>query len=133
LRLIDTNVIVYAVGQAHPLKESSSRILSSIARGTLEANLDVETLQEILHLYSSRGERRKGFAAIDNLLLLFPNPIPVRREEVEKAKDLMAQHPFLGARDAIHAAVVLTQDLEGIITADRVFGRIKGVKRFAIK
>ena len=133
MRLIDTNIIVYAVGSVHPLKEASERILSDIAAGTLAANLDVETLQEVLHLYSSRGERRKGFRTIEHLLILFPNSFPIAREEIERARDLMMKHSFLGARDAIHAAVVQTHDLEGIITADKVFDRIKGLKRFDVK
>ena len=74
MRLIDTNIIVYAVGSVHPLKEASERILSDIAAGTLAANLDVEALQEVLHLYSSRGERKKGFRTIEHLLMLFPKP-----------------------------------------------------------
>ena len=133
MRLIDTNVIVYAVGSVHPLKQASDRILSDIAAGTLTANLDVETLQEVLHLYSSRGERRKGFRTIEHLLMLFPNPFPIGREEIERARDLMMEHSFLGARDGIHAAVVQTHDLEGIVTADKVFDRIKGLKRFDLK
>jgi predicted nucleic acid-binding protein len=132
VRLIDTNVIVYAVGRAHSLKQAAGRILSDIAAGSLAANLDVETLQEILHLYSSRGEREKGFRTVEHLLLLFPNPISIGREEVEDARDLMRQHPFLGARDAIHAAVVRVHELDGMVTADKIFDRIKGVKRFAI-
>ncbi len=133
MRLIDTNVIVYTVGSVHPLKEASERILSDIAAGTLAANLDVEALQEVLHLYSSRGERKKGFRTIEHLLMLFPNPFPIGREEIERARDLMMAHSFLGSRDAIHAAVVQTHDLEGIITADKVFDRIKGLKRFDLK
>ena len=133
MRLIDTNVIVYAVGSVHPLKQASDRILSDIAAGTLTANLDVETLQEVLHLYSSRGERRKGFRTIEHLLMLFPNPFPIGREEIERARDLMMKHPFLGARDGIHAAVVQTHDLEGIVTADKVFDRIKRLRRFDLK
>ena len=133
MRLVDTNVIVYAVGSAHPLKQAAGRILSDIAAGALAANLDVETLQEVLYLYSSRGERRKGFKTVEHLLLLFPNPLPVAREEIEMARDLMMEHSFLGARDAIHAAVVRIHQMDGIITADRVFDRIKEVKRFDIK
>lgn len=133
MRLIDTNVVVYAGGKDHPLKDSARRILSDIAGGALQANLDAETLQEILHLYSSRGERRKGFETLRDILVLFPNPIPVGREEVEKACDFMRQYFFLGARDAIHAAVVMLHGLEGIITADKAFDRVKSVKRFAIK
>jgi uncharacterized protein len=133
LRLIDTNVFVYAVGAVHPLKQPSERILSEIVAGTLAANIDVEALQEILHVYSSRSERRKGFRTIEYLLTLFPNPFPIGRDEIEAARDLMMEHTFLGARDAIHAAVVQTNDLDGIITGDKVFDRIKGIERFAIK
>jgi len=133
LRLIDTNVFVYAIGAAHPLKHPSERVLSDVVAGTLAANLDVETLQEILHVYSSRGERRKGFRAIEHLLTLFPNPFPIERDEIEAAKELMMQHAFLGARDAIHAAVVQTKSLDGIITGDKVFDRLKNIERFDIK
>jgi hypothetical protein len=44
----------------------------------------------------------------------------------------MMEHTFLGARDAIHAAVVQTNDLDGIITGEKVFDRIKGIERFGI-
>ena len=133
MRLIDTNVIVYTVGSVHPLKEAAERVISDIAAGTLAANLDAEALQEVLHVYSSRGERKKGFRTIEHLLMLFPNPFPIGREEIERARDLMMEHAFLVCRDAIHAAVVQTNDLEGIITADKVFDRIKGLKRFDLK
>ena len=35
--------------------------------------------------------------------------------------------------DAVHAAVVQTNELEGIMTADKIFDRIKSLKRFDIK
>jgi len=133
LRLIDTNVVIYAAGKAHPLQNEARRVLDRIAEGALHANVDAELLQEILHVYDAREERAKGFDAIDDLLVLFPNPIPIAREEIETARDLMHAYSFLGARDAIHAAVVQTHDLEGIITADKVFDRIKGLKRFDFK
>ncbi|MCR4321994.1 MAG: PIN domain-containing protein [Candidatus Brocadiaceae bacterium] len=43
---------------------------------------------------------------------------------------LMHKYPKLVARDAIHAAVAITYDLEGIISVDKVFEGIKGLKRF---
>lgn len=133
MRLIDTNVVIYAAGKAHPLQADARRVLDRIAEGALHANVDAELLQEILHVYDARKERAKGFDTIDDLLVLFPNPIPIAREEIETARDLMRAFSFLGARDAIHAAVVQTHDLEGIVTADKVFDRIRGVKRFDLK
>lgn len=132
MRLIDTNVIVYAVGKAHPLREGARKVLDQVGEGTLEANIDAEVLQEILHVYSARGERTKGFDTINDLLLLFPNPFPIGREEIEAASDLMRAYSFLTARDGVHAAVVRIHELDGIVTADKIFDGIKGVKRFAI-
>jgi predicted nucleic acid-binding protein len=121
------------VGKAHPLQDEARRVLDRIAEGALHANVDAEVLQEILHVYDARKERVKGFDTLDDLLVLFPNPIAITRDEIETARDLMRAYSFLGARDAIHGAVVQTHDLEGIVTADKVFDRIKGVKRFALK
>jgi uncharacterized protein len=132
VRLVDTNVLIYAVGRAHSLQDDARRVLDRIAEGALHANVDAEVLQEILHVYDARKERSKGFATLEDLLVIFPNPIAITREEIETARDLMRAHSFLGARDAIHAAVVQTHDLEGIVSADKVFDRIKGVKRFAL-
>lgn len=133
MRLIDTNVLIYAIGRDHPLKQVAGRILSDIVDGHLAANLDAEALQEILHVYSSRRERQKGFTAIEQLLTVFPNPIAIGRDEVESARDLMAKFPFLAARDAVHAAVVRVHQLDGIVTADKVFDRVRGIRRFALR
>ena len=61
MRLIDTNVVIYAVGKAHPLQDEARRVLDRVAEGTLHANVDAELLQEVLHVYDARRERRKGF------------------------------------------------------------------------
>jgi predicted nucleic acid-binding protein len=44
--------------------------------------------------------------------------------------DVLGAHPRLSPRDAIHAAVVLTYGLEGIVSTDRAFGRVPGLVRF---
>ena len=43
-----------------------------------------------------------------------------------RARDLLEQHTQLSVRDALHAAVVMTCGLEGIVTADRGFRMIRG-------
>lgn len=130
--LVDTNVPIYAAGTAHALKEASQRILTEVATGAIRANVDAEVLQEVLYVYGARNQRKKGFDTVDDLLVIFPNPIPIGREEIEEARDLMRQYNFLVARDAIHAAVVRVHRLDGIISADRAFDRVAGVKRSPI-
>ena len=45
----------------------------------------------------------------------------------------MMERSFVVCSDAIHAAVGQTHDLKGIVTPDKVFDRIKDLKRFDLK
>ena len=128
--LIDTNIIVYAAGTPHPYKEACNRILAEESSGGGRFTIDVETLQEVLHVYSARHERQRGFETFDDLLRIFPNPIPIQRSEAAIARELMERYTGLTARDALHAAVVIVHSLEGIASADSAFGQISGLKRF---
>jgi len=55
--------------------------------------------------------------------------IPVTAEILDAARRLMDQHPEIMARDALHAAVVLEERLEGIFSFDDDFDGIPGVAR----
>lgn len=121
---------MYAIGRAHPLREPCREIFQRVAHGETVANIDVEVLQELLYVYSSRGERKKGLDVIEEMLILFPNPFAIRKTEIEKAKDLMKRHLTLTARDAIHCAVAIDYNLEGIISTDKDLDIVKEIYRF---
>ncbi len=124
MKLIDTSVFVYAQGRPHPYRESCLALVSKLTDLPSDYAIDVELLQEVLHVYSVRGERPVALSTFDRLLTLFPYPIVIQREEMVVARGLLERHQGLSSRDAIHAAVVFTQGFEGIITTDRVFGQI---------
>ena len=130
MKLIDANIVIYAMGEPHAYKLSCQRVFSLVYEGRLEANIDTELLQEILHFYQRRNHLDFGLALFDRLVTLFPDPFPVSRERVVLARDMLARHRQVEARDALHAAVVLQEDLEGIISADRGFDSIAGLTRF---
>jgi predicted nucleic acid-binding protein len=98
--------------------------------GTIEANVDVETLQEVMYVYWNRKQATVGMQYVDRLLVLFPSPMSLDKAIIMTAREVMASHPDLGPRDAIHAAVVIKRGLEGIISADRGYDAISGVTRF---
>ena len=87
-------------------------------------------LQEILYVFSNRGDIKTGVEAVLRLLDLFPDVIPITGAEIGTATRLVGQPPRLSVRDAIHAAVALEHGLEGIVTADKVFEHIPGLRRF---
>lgn len=128
MKLLDTNVFIYAQGGPHPYREPCRAVL---AGADPEAyGVDVETLQEILDVYTRRGRRRIALDTVADVLASFPDPFPISRREIEEAADIVDAHERLSLRDAIHAAVVLTNGLEGIVSADRAFDRVPGLVRF---
>ncbi len=130
MKLLDTNVIVYALGRPHRYKQPCVRLLQDVANGTTDYGIDTELLQEILYLYTARGERRLGLSNCTDLLLMFPDPFPIARKEIVLTHELLTRHPGLVPRDAIHAAVVQANGLEGIVSADKVFDAIDNLTRF---
>lgn len=130
MKLLDTNVVIYALGRPHPYKEACAHLLREIGEGASGYIVDTEMLQEILYVYTRRAERWEAFRVFDNLLRLFPDPIPIDRGGIVEARRLLDRHPGLSPRDAIHAAVVQTQGLEGIVTTDRIFSEVHGLTTF---
>ena len=127
--LVDSNVIMYAAGVEHPAKAPSVSFLERAAAGEIAATIDAEALQEILHRYRSIGRWDDGKRVYDLARRVLPLTIPIDQEVTDRARELMDQYPRLIARDAVHAAVVLTRELDGIATYDRDFDGIRGVKR----
>ena len=130
MKLLDTNIFLYAAGRSHRYKEPCVRLLQEAAGRIGEYAIDAELLQEVLYVCGHRGERAQGLAAFDDLIAAFPDPIPIGRAEVLEARRLLEGFPSLSPRDAIHAAVVNTRALEGIVTTDRAFHEVRGLAVF---
>ncbi len=127
--LVDSNVLMYAAGAPHRHREASLALLRRIAAAKVEAVLDAEVLQEVLHRYRAIGRWQTGRDLYDRARHIFPVVIPVTAEILDIARSLLDAHPRLVARDALHAAVCLQAGLEAICSYDRDFDRIKDLKR----
>ncbi|MBI4287342.1 MAG: type II toxin-antitoxin system VapC family toxin [Chloroflexi bacterium] len=118
MKLLDTNIVVYAFGGPHPYRDPCRRLFEDIARGNSGYQIDVALLQEVLYVYSYRAERAHALELFDRLLKIFPDPLPFREAEVRKARELLGKYGRLSPRDAVHLAVALAQDVEAVVTAD---------------
>lgn len=127
LKLLDANIFIYAQGGQHRYYEACRAIVASMVQDSSEYTVDTELLQEILHVYINRGELARAFRTFDRLISLFPQPIPIAAEEALAARQVLERYPALSPRDAIHAAVVSTHHLEGIVTTDTAFNQISGL------
>ncbi len=130
MKLIDTNVLVYAAGRAHPWKVPCADLCRAASARHGAFTVDAEVLQELLHLYAGRGESQRGAELVSLVLDLFPAVIPIGPTEVRRAAALLVQYPRLSARDAIHAAVVALHGLEGIVSVDTDFDAVREVRRY---
>ena len=127
--LVDANIFMYAAGAEHPHKAPSENFLAQAASGALEAVLDAETLQEILHRYRSIGRWSDGRRVYDLARQIIPLVIPITAEVLDASRNLMDEHSHLSARDALHAAVAFHLRARAICTYDRDFDRIPGLQR----
>ena len=130
MRLLDANVAIYANGGEHTYRRPCQLLIEYTEIQPSEYAIDTEALQEILYFYSRRGELDKGIGIVERLLSRLPNIIPITTGEITTAMRLLMETPGLSARDAIHAAVVFQHNLDGIISADRDFVRVPGLRRY---
>lgn len=127
--LVDANVFMYAAGADHPHKAASTGFLLDVASGEVDAGVDAEALQEILHRYRAMGRWEDGRRVYDSARRIVPIVFPITSEILDAARDLLDGYDGLTVRDALHAAVVLQTGSEAICSYDRDFDRIAGLKR----
>lgn len=127
--LIDANIFMYAAGTEHPHKEPSSRFLDQVARGSIDAAIDAEVLQEILHRYKAIRRWPEGGQVYDLARQIVPLVLPITVEILDAARALLDRYPGISARDALHAAVVRLHGARAICSYDGDFDDIEGVER----
>lgn len=115
---VDTNVVMYAVGRSHSLREPARRVFREAAREQQPLVTSAEVLQELLHAYLPVGR----FAALDAALALVEGAVreiwPVDAADVRLARRLAGEHRNLGARDLIHLAACRRRGVREIRTFD---------------
>lgn len=127
--LVDSNIFMYAAGKSHPAKQPSLTFLESVASGEVDALIDAEVLQEILHRYWALRRPEDGSKVYDLARQIVHTVLPVTVEILDRAHELLRTHPSLSARDAVHAAVVLHHNIEAICSFDSDFDQIQGLTR----
>jgi predicted nucleic acid-binding protein len=126
---VDTNVFMYCLGTDHPMKRPCQRIVQAMADGKLPGVIDTEVLQEILYRYRAIGRMVVGLEAARHATTLVTEVLPVRKQEMIKAMELLESDAHFEVRDAIHAAAALLAGITDVLSVDRVFDRVPGLRR----
>lgn len=126
---VDTNIFMYAAGADHPHKLPSVRFFEKVAQGKEEIAVSVEVLQEILYRFWAIRKIDQGLKLFEYAERLSHWILPVNREEVKAAKEMMSEVPGLSPRDALHAAVMKKNRISTIVSYDRHFDDVREIKR----
>ncbi|MEK6720821.1 MAG: type II toxin-antitoxin system VapC family toxin [Chloroflexota bacterium] len=126
--LVDSNIPMYLVGAEHPNKSRSRAILERAIADGERLVTDAEVIQEILQRYVSIGRRDAIEPAVAALLGVVDNVFPIELEDVRRASTIVAGSG-LGARDALHVAVMQRRGIEQIMSFDRAFDGVPGIVR----
>jgi uncharacterized protein len=129
LIFVDANIPMYLIGATHPHKDASRRLLESAVARQETLVTDAEVLQEVLHRYHSINRPDAIQAAFDVLLAVVQEVLPIELPTVQRAKEVMAAHPGLSARDAIHLAVMDAHGIRRLMSFDTGFDRRGDVER----
>lgn len=127
--LLDTNVILYALGGPHTQAEPCRRILELVGDGRLQAEAPVDIVQEILHHRNRRLGDRAQAARDAQAAATLCRLHAVEPQDAREAARLFADSPRLSARDAIFAAIATRHGLQNILSADADFDNLPGLRR----
>ncbi len=130
--LIDSNIPMYLVGEAHAHKVDAQRLLERLVADNHRLVSDAEVLQEILHRYTAIKRRDSIQPAFEALLGVVDEVFPITVEAVKRAREIVLGAPDLSARDAVHVAVMQEHGIEELLSFDRGFDDVPGVRRISI-
>lgn len=129
--LVDSNVPMYLVGASHPHKLDAQRAVESVLSTGERLLTDAEVLQEICHRYTAVRRRDMVQPAFDAILGIVDEVLPIDRQDVEAAKDILLQYGSLSARDAVHVAVMNRHGITRVMSFDRGYDDYPGLERLS--
>jgi len=125
--VVDTTVLVYAVGSEHPYRDSTRSLIEAIRSGAIRATTTVEVIQEFAHVRArrrGRADARRLAGAYADLL----GPLRTTSEaQLRVGLDLWGKHEALGAFDAVLAAVAEDLGARALVSSDQAFGELSQV------
>jgi uncharacterized protein len=126
--VIDTTVLVYAVGGDHPLRQPCRELVGALRDGQLRATTTPEVIQEFAHVRGRRRPRDDAAALARDFAILLAPLMPVDDEDLAAGLSLFAEAGELGAFDAVLAAASRRRGARALVSADRAFEEVRDLR-----
>lgn len=125
--VLDTTVLVYAVGADHPLREPCQSLIRTIADGTILATTTVEVIQEFTHIRARRRDRKDAAGLARDYIELLSPLLIVEETDLREGLRLYEEGTGFGAFDAILAAAAHAAGADALVSADAGFAGIAAI------
>lgn len=122
--VLDTTVLIYAVGGDHPMQAPCDRIMGLIEQGLLAGTTSAEVIQGFAHVRARRRGREDAARLARAYADLLTPLLVIKETDLREGLGLFELHPALGSLDAILAAAARSMDAEALVSADAAFGAI---------
>lgn len=126
--VVDTSVLVYAVGADHPLRAPCRALVEAVEGGDVRATTTVEVVQEFVHVRARRRPRRDAATVARSYAQLLAPLLAVDADDLLAGLKLFERTDTLGPFDSILAATALRCGADGLVSTDSGFAAVRGLR-----
>jgi predicted nucleic acid-binding protein len=122
---VDANAILYSAIEG-PGRENCLRVLQAVAAGTAAGRTSPAVLEEVWHV-ALRSYPKQLSGLLDAALEVFSPLLPVTEDAFVHA--LAMADSRLGPNDRLHVGTCTSHEIDTVLTADRAFDGVDGIRR----
>lgn len=126
--VLDTTVLIYAVGNEHPFRQPCRDLVAAIQSGDLRATTTPEVVQEFVHVRSRRRSRQDAVEVGADFADLLSPLLVVDEPALRAGLRIFADADRVGSFDAVLAAVALDRGAVALVSADGGFAAVKELR-----
>jgi uncharacterized protein len=125
--VLDTTVLVYAVGVDHPLREPCQQLIRAIAGGTILATTTIEVIQEFTHVRARRRDRKDAAELARDYIELLSPLLIIEETDLREGLRMFEEGTGFGSVDAVLAAAARAAGAEALVSSDAGFSSIAAI------
>jgi len=126
--VVDTTVLVYAVGADHPLRAPCQQLVRGIVDGRVLATTTIEVIQEFTHVRARRRDRKDAAGLARDYIELLSPLLIVEETDLREGLRLYEEGAGFGSFDAVLAAAARAAGAEALVSADAGFSGIAAIR-----
>lgn len=125
--VLDTTVLVYAVGAEHDFREPCRSLIDAISAGDITATTTIEAIQEFAHVRARRRTRDDAVSLANSYVELLSPLLVVEEADLREGLRLYAANDRLGSFDAVLVAAATAVGAEAVVSADAAFAAVRSI------